>query len=96
MSRIGAIALLIASGAVAEAASPDAPVASFACSGCHPASAVVQTPVPRLEGRNAAEIVEQMQAFRDGKRESTVMDRIAKGFTDGEIQDIAAYYAKLR
>jgi cytochrome c553 len=56
----------------------------------------VQTPVPRLQGRKAADIVEQMQAFRDGKRESTVMDRIAKGFSDPEIKVIADWYEQLR
>jgi cytochrome c553 len=32
-----------------------------------------------------------MQAFRSGGRPSTVMGRIAKGFTDTEIQAIAAW-----
>jgi len=34
-----------------------------------------------------------MSAFRTGKRPSTVMDRIAKGFTDDEVAAIAAWYA---
>ena len=34
-----------------------------------------------------------MQDFRSGARAGTVMDRIAKGFTDAEIQAIAAWYA---
>ena len=70
--------------------------AALACSGCHPAGASVQTPVPRLQGRKAADIVEQMQAFREGKRDSTVMDRIAEGFNDPEIKAIADWYAQLR
>jgi cytochrome c553 len=35
-----------------------------------------------------------MQDFRSGARPGTVMDRIAKGFTDAEIQAIAAWYAE--
>jgi len=35
-----------------------------------------------------------MQAFRSGQKPATVMDRIAKGFTDAEIQDIANWYAQ--
>ena len=57
------------------------------------ASARIETPVPRLAGRNAAEIVAAMQEFRRGQRPGTVMDRIAKGFTDDEIRAIAAWYA---
>jgi cytochrome subunit of sulfide dehydrogenase len=49
--------------------------------------------VPRLVGRDANAIVAAMQAFRSGQIRSTVMDRIAKGFTDDEIRAIAAWYA---
>jgi sulfide dehydrogenase cytochrome subunit len=34
-----------------------------------------------------------MQQFRSGQRPSTVMGRIAKGFSDDEIQAIAAWLA---
>jgi cytochrome c553 len=50
--------------------------------------------VPTLHGKTAADIVAQMQAFRSGAQPSTVMDRIAKGFTDPEIEAIAAWYAR--
>ena len=43
--------------------------------------------------RDQAAIVKAMQDFRSGVRAATVMDRIAKGFTDEEIQAIAAWYA---
>jgi cytochrome c553 len=49
--------------------------------------------VVRLAGRDRAEIIKAMQDFRSGARVGTVMDRIAKGFTDPEIQAIAAWYA---
>jgi cytochrome c553 len=91
-----AVAALTASVGVAPAASPEPPAGAAACTGCHPANAGVQTPVPRLAGRKAAEIVQQMQEFRGGQREATVMGRIAKGFTDAEIQAIAAWYAAQR
>jgi cytochrome c553 len=89
-----AVTIVLCGGA--PAAAQQAPLAALACSGCHAASVTVQTPVPRLQGRKAADIVEQMQAFRDGKRESTVMDRIAKGFSDPEIKVIADWYEQLR
>ena len=72
------------------------PAGAAACSGCHAASAGVQSPVPRLAGVDPAEMVRAMQEFRAGKRPATVMDRIAKGFTDAEIQAIAAWYARQR
>jgi sulfide dehydrogenase cytochrome subunit len=93
---IGAVVLLAASGNMARAASIEPPAGAASCTGCHAASAGVKTPVPRLTGRNAAEIVQQMQAFRVGQRDATVMGRIAKGFTDAEVEAIAAWYAGQR
>lgn len=66
-----------------------------ACSGCHPVNGG-DPMLPRLAGRNADEIVAAMKAFRGGSRRATVMDRIAKGFTDDEIATIAAWYAGQR
>jgi cytochrome subunit of sulfide dehydrogenase len=70
----------------------DAPPGASSCSGCHPASRSVATPLDRLNGRNPADIVAAVQAFRSGQRSATVMDRIAKGFTDDEIKAIADWY----
>ena len=94
MARRGAIivGLLAIIAAPAGAAGP--PPGASSCSGCHAPSAAVETPVPRLVGRPALEIVAAMQAFRDGGRPATVMDRIAKGFTDPETAAIAAWYAE--
>jgi len=90
-----AVALAVALLTQAQAQQPaEPPPGAAACSGCHPATAGVgDTPVARLAGRNAADIVAAMQAFRSGQMPATVMDRIAKGFTIDEIQAIAAWYA---
>jgi sulfide dehydrogenase cytochrome subunit len=89
---ITGLALLALFASMASAAADDPPGAS-SCSGCHAASAAVQTPVPRLVGRPALETVTAMQAFRAGQRPTTVMDRIAKGFSEPESIAIAAWYA---
>ena len=68
------------------------PPGASSCSGCHPASAAVDTPVKRLVGRKADEIVADVKAFRSGEKAATIMDRIAKGFTDEEIKAIADWY----
>ncbi|MGH7310499.1 MAG: c-type cytochrome [Candidatus Rokuibacteriota bacterium] len=91
-----ATAIGLASIAVAVAASAEPPAGAVACSGCHPTSTRVSSPVLRLQGLDQAAMVRAMQEFRSGQRASTVMDRIAKGFTDEEIQAIAAWYAAQR
>lgn len=82
--------MLIAQQLPAGAA--DAPPGAASCSGCHPAKRFVDTSVPRLAGRNPADIVAAMQGFKSGQLASTVMGRMAKGFTDDEIKAIAAWY----
>ena len=76
---------------VAGAAEP--PAGASSCSGCHAVSAKVDTPAPRILARQPAEIIAAMQAFRSGERPSTVMGRIAKGFSEDEIQAIAVWLA---
>ena len=88
------LVVAFASVVPACAALPEPPPAgAAACSGCHAASAKVDTPVPRIAGADAAAIVKAMQEFRAGQRPATVMDRIAKGFTDEEVQAIAKWYS---
>jgi cytochrome subunit of sulfide dehydrogenase len=90
------VAGLIVCTSSAFAATPEPPAGASACSGCHPASADRRTSVPALAGRNAADTLAAMQAFRSGQRAATVMDRIAKGFSDAEVEAIAAWYADQR
>lgn len=69
-----------------------APSGALSCSGCHgPPGA--GGPVPSLAGRPAQEITAALTQFRSGERAATVMDRIAKGFTDDEIRAIAEWFA---
>lgn len=89
--RAGALALALAISAPAIAAEP--PAGASSCSGCHAANPKVDTPVPSIRGRDPAEIVAAMQAFRSGERPSTVMGRIAKGFSEDEIRAIAVWLA---
>lgn len=87
---IAAAAVVLASATAAHPA--DAPPGAASCSGCHAASSSVHTPVPPLNGRPAADTVAQMAAFKSGERKGTIMDRIAKGFSEEETRAIAAWY----
>jgi sulfide dehydrogenase cytochrome subunit len=89
-----AVAMLVVARSVACAASAEPPAGASSCSGCHAAGASVATPVPRIAGRSAAEIAAQMQAFKTGQMPSTVMGRIARGFTDAEVEAIAEWYSR--
>jgi cytochrome c553 len=64
------------------------------CAICHGTDgrAVTKDVVP-LAGLAREHIVTQMRAFRDGQRPATVMHQIAKGYSDAEIDAIAAWFA---
>ena len=96
MRRVLAAAIAGVWIAAAGVASAEPPAGAAACSGCHPSAARGSSPVTPLAGRDRAEIIKAMQDFRSGARAGTVMDRIANGFTDAEIQAIAAWYAAQR
>lgn len=85
-------AFMIASAScVASVAQSAPPPGAAACSGCHAGS---DNAMPGLRGRSAADIASAMTAFRTGAREATVMDRIAKGFSDQETAAIADWLAR--
>jgi len=95
-----AAALLLAAVLAADmnpaTAADEAPPGAASCSGCHPGNATTDTPVPRLASQDAGAIVAAMKAFRSGQRPATVMDRIAKGFSDDEVEAIAAWFVMQR
>ena len=65
------------------------------CNGCHgPDGTSVGPAAPTIGGTNEEYMFEAMVAFREGKRPSTIMQRIAKGYNDDELKLIAGYFAK--
>jgi cytochrome c553 len=51
---------------------------------------------PSLAGRDPAELFRTMKDFQSGKRPATIMHQQAKGYTDEQLQLIAAYLAQLK
>lgn len=83
--RAGLFLLLLATPAAAAA-----PPGASSCSGCH---GHLSGAVPSLSGRSAEDIAASLAAFRTGARPATVMNRIAKGFSESESRAIADYLA---
>ena len=63
------------------------------CANCHGTDGRSRGATPSLAGRDAAVIVQRMKEFRDGRRVATVMQQLAKGYTDAQIEAAAAYFA---
>ncbi len=87
------MAVTVMAEAGPAAAQGMAPPGATACSGCHGPVAPGAAVAP-LHGRPSEEILAAMQDFRTGQRPATVMDRIAKGFTDEETRAIASWLSQ--
>ena len=78
-----------------DAAAGKAKAAS--CVGCHGATGISNNPVwPNLAGQKGPYIVKQLKAFRSGARKDPLMDSTAKGLSDADIDNLAAYYGGLK
>jgi cytochrome subunit of sulfide dehydrogenase len=91
-----AFMVMLVCAVMTPAAAAEAPPGAASCTGCHAEKPNVDTPVPRLAAQDANAIAAAMQAYRSGQRPATVMDRIAKGFSDDEIKAIAAWFVTQR
>src|SRR5215467_11752694 len=60
-----------------------------ACASCHASNSA--SAIPSLAGKDPSELLRMMQDFRSGKRQATVMHQLARGYTDEQVQAIAAY-----
>jgi cytochrome c553 len=94
MTRSIAIAAALAAAAAGGAAAQDARKLAAPCAICHGTDgrAVTKDVIP-LAGLPREHIASQMRAFRDGQRPATVMHQIAKGYSDAEIDALAAWFS---
>ncbi|MES2758187.1 MAG: c-type cytochrome [Pseudomonadota bacterium] len=64
------------------------------CAACHgTAGAGVKGVLPTLAGQPKGALADSMRAFKAGTRPATIMHQIAKGYTEAQIEQIAAYLA---
>lgn len=91
-AEIAALARHFTALAQTQAAASATPSAlADACAACHGTDGISPGAIPTLSGRSAAYITQRMLEFKAGARESTVMNRIAKGYDDDEIAAIARH-----
>lgn len=68
---------------------------ALSCTSCHGTHGLSPGAIPTLYGKSENYLEYSLNAFRKGERDSTMMERIAKGYTQEEIRLIAAYFASL-
>ena len=98
MNRVVAAAALAAlglAGTGAGAAPPTPQMLSFACAGCHGTNGGSAGPsMPSLAGQSKEAIVDAMKKFKSGERPSTVMGRLAKGYSDADFNAMGEFFSR--
>jgi len=65
------------------------------CAGCHGPNGISPGNIPSINHLSKNAIVFAMKAFKNDKRPGTVMNRIAKGYSDKEISLMAEYFENI-
>jgi sulfide dehydrogenase cytochrome subunit len=93
MTRVTAIGALM-SCFLSSASAQDAQRLAAPCAICHGTDgrAVTKEVLP-LAGLPRDYIASQMRALRDSQRQATVMHQIARGYTDAQIDALAAWFS---
>ena len=92
-----ALTLGFSATARADTAAGQSTYAARGCIGCHGAGGVsVVTTYPSLKGRSADFIRKSLTEFRSGARKEPVMNAMAAGLSDAEIENLADYIDSLK
>ena len=88
-----------AAPAALPAMAPAAPaVLANSCNSCHgvDGKGLANSKMPAINGRPAMELSTIMKSFKADQVTVTIMNRLAKGYSDVEIDQIAAHFAAIR
>ncbi len=89
---VGAAAIGVAPLALADDG-PTAQMLAENCNGCHGTDGASAGPAsPSIGGSNSEYFVETMKGYKEGKVPSTIMGRIAKGYSDADIEKMAGFF----
>jgi len=95
-----AAGLALSAGALADNHGGDKKMASGemlagTCFACHgPEGASTGPSIPSIAGLAEEFLDDKMMAYKEGRQFSTVMQRILKGYTKGEIEAMAKYFSR--
>lgn len=71
---------------------PTAERMANACGGCHGTYGHAKAPTPVIAGKPEDEFIAAMREFKSGQRVSSVMNRIARGYTDEDFAAMAKFF----
>lgn len=77
------------------AAAPTPAMLSNTCSACHGQFGQAVGPsIPTLAGQPASYIADSMKKFKSGERVGTVMNRVARAYSDGDFNAMGEFFSQ--
>ncbi len=101
IATAASLAVLIATpltfGSSALAADAASNMLAGPCANCHGTDGRSPGPIPSIAGIPFTVLKAQLDAFRNGLNPSaTVMTRLAKGFTEAEVETLARHFSEMK
>jgi len=97
LTLIAVSALTVSATAMAGGDAAKGKAKAAVCGACHGTDGIGKSPIfPNLKGQKPAYLVSQMKAFKTGVRKNPIMNGQAKGLSDADMANLAAYYSGLK
>lgn len=93
VAKLLALGLLSTTAIVAQAQVLEVRVWAATCATCHGTEGRAAPGMASLAGKPQSQMEQAMLDFKYGRRPATLMHQIAKGYSDEQIAQIAAYFA---
>lgn len=72
------------------------PASGATCIGCHGANGMSPNPLwPNLAGQKADYISKQLNAFKAGTRQDSMMNPLAQSLSEKDIAELSQYFSKM-
>ncbi|NYS24859.1 sulfide dehydrogenase [Rhodobacteraceae bacterium 2376] len=97
MTRKQLLAVSLLAGIAATGAKADdrTPLLAQSCAGCHGQSGEGMGEIARIAGYDRTAFIAIWEEFRNDERPATIMNRIARGYTDDEVAILADYFSSI-
>jgi len=91
--RFGIIALIAAPGISHAAQVANGEALGDACTSCHGIGGHSTGYIPAIAGVSKVTLLQELKAFRAQTAQATIMNRIARAYTDPELEALAEYFS---
>ncbi len=87
------ITVAVCAGGPAQAEMPSGAVLANTCFSCHGPDGRSAGDMPTIADKSEKFIAAKLKAFKSDSLDATIMNRIAKGFSDEEIAALAKFFS---